>query len=76
MQVQTDWMVPFKPHATLRFSIAGHFEEVEVRQLSKYGPAPKLDKPEREWHQIEPPQVAVKWLNQEADNLTKQMGSI
>ena len=75
MQVQTDWMVPFKPHAMLRFQIAGHFDEVVVRQLSKYGPAPKLSKPEKEWHQVEARPVNVKWLNKETDNITSQTGS-
>ena len=76
MTVQTDWMVPFKPHAMLRFQLAGHFEDVVARQLSKYGPAPKLSKPEKEWHHFETRQVKVNWLNKETDNLTSQTGSL
>ena len=56
----------------LRFSIAGHFEEVVVRQLSKFGPAPKQQNHEKAWHQIEEQQVEVNWLNKEPDNLTNQ----
>lgn len=76
VRMQADWMVPFKPHAMLRISIAGHFEDVTVRQLSKYGPAPQMQKVEREWHQIEAKNVEVKWLNKEADDLTNRVGSI
>ena len=76
MHIQAHWMVPFKPHAMLRFSIAGHFEEVVVRQLSKFGPAPQMQKRDKEWHQIEEKQVEVKWLNKEPDNLTNQVGSL
>lgn len=60
----------------LSFCIDGHFEEVAARQLSKFGPAPKLEKPDREWHQIEAQQIEVKWLNQITDPLTQQMGGM
>lgn len=48
-----NWLVPFRPRATLSFHIDGHFEDLAVRQLTKFGPAPKLEHPDREWHQVE-----------------------
>ena len=47
-------MVPFKPHAMLQFRLAGHFDEIAVQQLTKFGPAPKLQSPVVTWHQVDP----------------------
>ena len=76
LEVQTNWCVPFKPHAMLQYHLRGHFEAKSVQQLTKFGPAPKLEKPDRTWHQIEPQEVHVNRLNQHADPLTPQMGSM
>ena len=43
MQVTCNWTVPFRPHAL----------PIAVRQLTKFGPAPKLENPDKEWHQVE-----------------------
>ena len=50
LEVQTNWCVPFKPHAMLQYQLRGHLEAKSVQQLTKFGPVPKLEKPERTWH--------------------------
>ena len=69
--VQSNWIVPFKPHAMLQFKIAGHFQDLTVRQLSKFGPAPQLKNPSYEWHQTDEQDTQVQWLNRQTDPLTQ-----
>ena len=73
---KVSWMVPFKTHALIQYNLAGHYEAIAVQQLTKFGPAPKLVNPEKTWHQTEPQEVQVQWLQQHTDPLTKQMGSM
>ena len=74
--VQSNWIVPFKPHAMLQFKIAGHFQDLTVRQLSKFGPAPQLKNPAYEWHQIDERDAEVQRLNRQTDPLTQQAGNL
>ena len=76
LKVEAKWMVPFKPHAMLQFRLAGHFDEIAVQQLTKFGPAPKLQSPVVTWHQVDPQDTTVKWLDHVTDPLTKQAGTI
>ena len=76
LKVEANWMVPFKPHAMLQFRLAGHFDEIAVQQLAKFGPAPKLQSPVVTWHQVDPQDTTVKWLDHITDPLTKQAGTI
>ena len=73
---KVSWMDPFKPHALVQYSLAGQYEAISVQQLTKFGPAPKLHNPEKTWYQTEPQEVRVQWLQQHADPLTQQMGSM
>ena len=60
----------------IQYTLVGQYEAIAVQQLTKFGPAPNLINPERTWHQIEPQEVHVQWLQQHTDPLTKQMGSM
>ena len=67
--VQVCWEVPFKPHAQLNFRLNAEVDAMTVQQLTRFNPAPKIEKPTKECGQFEMCEKPVKWLDMEDDQI-------
>ena len=74
--VQVCWEVPFKPHAQLNFKLNMATTALPVQQITRFNPAPKLEKPTKEWDQFDQVECPVKWLDMEDDHISKKAGAI
>ena len=74
--VKVCWEVPFKPHAQLNFKLNVATTALTVQQITRYNPAPKLEKSTKEWDQFEQVECPVKWLDMEDDHISKKAGAI
>lgn len=76
LSIQTSWEVPFRLHAQLLLHLGMTLEPIAVNQITRYNPAPKLEKVTKEWSQIEPIEQTVHWLDFEDNPVSRQVGVI
>ena len=60
----------------LHVHLARDVTAVTVQQIQRYQPAPKLDKIQMEWTQLNNVELPVKWLDMETNALTQQVGGL
>lgn len=73
MSIEADWSVPYKPHRQLIVKIHRAPQQIAVRQIGKFNPAPRLDNVRFTWHMIE---VQVCWLGDEGDQISQHMANL
>lgn len=49
---------------------------ISVQQITRFNPAPKLDKSTKDWGQFEQIEKTVKWLDMEDDPISRRAGAI
>ena len=76
LRVEADWIVPFRPHALLKFNLDKGVEHISLQQIVRFNPAPRLEKIRTEWTKIPEHVPDVNWLNRQNDPLTMTAGAL
>lgn len=58
------------------FHWAQDLEPVAVQQILKFNPAPKLEHPDKEWHQIEERELPAQWLDLPSNPTSQSLGAL
>ena len=74
--ISADWIVPFKPHAQLHINLAKELQSITVQQIQRFQPAPKLQRIQTEWTQVQPADVEVNWLDLSTNTLSQKAGQL
>ena len=72
-RLQVQWEVPFKPHGMLVMSIEQEVKELQVAQLIKYPPIPRLEFVRKKWEECEQ-SVQVEVLDDHVTNVDQKYG--
>ena len=72
-RLQVQWEVPFKPHGMLMMSIEQEVIELQVAQLIKYPPIPRLEFVRKKWEECEQ-SVQVEVLEDHISNVDQKYG--
>ena len=61
LRVEADWIVPFRPHALLKFNLDKAVEHISLQQIVRFNPAPRLENIRTEWTKIPEHVPDVTW---------------